>query len=91
LNEFAAFNLEQVRTVYNQGRIAKGMMDGSFADEMAKGYGITLNKEAMRKEGIKRAIALSSVLAAGSAGVTIANRKEGISDEDEEFFKGILL
>lgn len=87
LNEFAAFNLEQVRTVYNQGRIAKGMMDGSFADEMAKGYGITLNKEAMRKEGIKRAIALSSVLAAGSAGVTIANRKEGISDEDEDFLR----
>jgi hypothetical protein len=87
LNEFAAFNLEQTRTLYNQGRIIKSMMDGSFSDEMSRSYGVTLDKEAMRGEGIKRLAALSSVLTLGSVGVTQLNRAGGVDDEDEKFIR----
>jgi len=87
LNEFAAFNLEQTRTLYNQGRIIKSMMDGSFSDEMSRAYGVTLDKEAMRGEGIKRLAALSGVLTLGSVGVTQLNRAGGVDDEDEKFIR----
>jgi len=87
LNEFAAFNLEQTRTLYNQGRMAKSMIDGSFSDEMANSYGVTLNKDSMRREGIKRAAALSGVLTLGSVGVTQLNRAGGVDDDDEKFLR----
>ena len=87
LNEFAAFNLEQMRTIYNQGRMAKKMIDGSFSDEMARTYGVTLSKDAMRTEGLKRVAALSSVLALGSAGVSQLNKAGGVDDEDEKFLR----
>ena len=87
LNEFAAFNLEQTRTLYNQGRMAKSMLDGSFSDEMANSYGVTLNKDSMRREGIKRVAALSGVLTLGSVGVTQLNRAGGVDDDDEKFLR----
>ncbi len=87
LNEFAAFNLEQTRTLYNQGSMIKSMMDGSFSDEMSKAYGVTLDKDAMRGEGIKRLAALSGVLTLGSVGVTQLNRAGGVDDEDEKFIR----
>jgi len=87
LNEFAAFNLEQTRTLYNQGRMAKSMIDGSFSDEMANSYGVTLNKDSMRREGIKRVAALSGVLTLGSVGVTQLNRAGGVDDDDEKFLR----
>ena len=91
LDEFAAFNLEQTRTLYNQGRMAKSMIDGSFSDEMANSYGITLDKDAMKREGIKRVASLSGVLALGSAGITQANRMGGVDDEDEKFLRDFTL
>jgi hypothetical protein len=91
LNEFAAFNLEQMRTIYNQGRMAKKMIDGSFSDEMARSYGVTLSKDAMRTEGLKRVAALSSVLALGSAGVSQLNKAGGVDDEDEKFIRDFGL
>ena len=91
LNEFAAFNIEQTRTLYNQGRMAKSMLDGSFSDEMEKAYGVTLNKDAMRGEGLKRVAALSGVLTLGSAGVSQLNKMGGVDDDDEEFLRDFGL
>jgi len=87
LNEFAAFNMELARTTYNQGRLAVKMINGSFADEMASRYGVTMDKAAMRKEGIKRMVALSSVLSAGSLGVTLMNRENGVDSDEENFIR----
>jgi hypothetical protein len=91
LNEFAAFNIEQTRTLYNQGRMAKSMLDGSFSDEMEKAYGVTLNKDAMRGEGLKRVAALSGVLTLGSAGVSQLNKMGGVDDDDEKFLRDFGL
>ena len=67
--------------------MAKKMIDGSFSDEMARTYGVTLSKDAMRTEGLKRVAALSSVLALGSAGVSQLNKAGGVNDEDEKFLR----
>lgn len=91
LNEFAAFNMELARTTYNQGRMAKRMIDGSFADEMASRYGVTMDKAAIRKEGMKRMVALSSVLSAGSLGVTLMNRENGVDSDEEEFYREYVV
>ena len=91
LNEFASFNLEQVRTVFNQARLNKSMIDGSFVGEMKQRFDVDLDAGAIRKEGMKRTAALSSVLTAGSLGVTIANREGGTDEESEGFLRDYVF
>lgn len=91
LSEFASFNLELVRTTYNQARLGKRMIDGSFVDEMASRYGVTMDKKAIRREGMKRMFALSSIMSAGSLGVTLMNRESGVDSDEEEFYREYVV
>ena len=81
LNEFVAFNLELSRTTFNQARLAKSMVDGSFAKRMKDEYGVTVNQGAAAFEGSKRIIALSGALGAATAGIAALNSARGFDDE----------
>jgi len=76
LGQFAAFSMELLRNQYNQGVLIKRMIDGSFADQFGQRLGVAANKDAIRKEGIKRAASLLAVYAGGAAAVTQYNRRD---------------
>ena len=87
LNEFGAFNVELARTTWNQGKLAKQMTDGTFANMLQDKYGVQLNSDTVRRirvEGLKRAAALTAVLTAGSGVGIVANREAGIDEEQEQ-------
>lgn len=81
LNEFVSFNLELTRTTFNQARLAKAMIDGSFAKRMQDEYGVTVNQRAAAFEGVKRTVALSGALGAATAGIATINKLNGYDDE----------
>lgn len=87
LNEFVAFNLELSRTTFNQARLAKSMVDGSFAKRMRDEYGVTVNQSAATFEGSKRIIALSGALGAATAGIAALNKANGFDDEQVKAIK----
>ena len=84
LNEFAAFNLEQMRTLANQGVLIRDLGTGKFASDMKAQYNVDLDQNALTKEAGKRAAAGLAMLATASAGITAINRANGISKEDED-------
>ena len=81
LNEFVSFNLELTRTTFNQARLAKSMVNGSFAKRMKDEYGVTVNQRAAAFEGSKRIVALSGALGAATAGIAAFNKLNGFDDE----------
>ncbi len=81
LNEFVSFNLELTRTTFNQARLAKSMVDGSFAKKMQDEYGLTVNQGAALLEGSKRIVFLSGALGAATVGIAAFNKEEGFDDE----------
>lgn len=94
VNEFIAFNAELARTTFNQGRLAKAMVDGRFAKEIEAKYGVTLSQESLKKiqrTGYKRFAGLSAVLSAGVIIPTVMNREGGISEEQEKALRETAL
>ena len=94
LNEFGAFNLELARTTWNQGRLAKSMVDGSFVNKLKEDYGINLDPATVSKiqrEGYKRFAALSAVLVAGSTVPMVMNREGGITEDKEKAMRETAL
>lgn len=83
LNEFAAFNLEQMRTLANQGALIRDMKTGKFASDMKAQYNVNLDQLALDTEATKRLVSTLSMLATASAGITAINRANGI-DRDQE-------
>jgi len=81
LNEFVSFNLELTRTTFNQAKLAKSMVDGSFAKRMKDEYGVTVSQGAAAFEGSKRIVALSGALGAATAGIAAFNKLNGFDDE----------
>jgi len=84
LNEFVSFNLELMRTTFNQARLAKSMIDGSFARNMQERYGVKIDANAARREGMKRMTALSAALGAASVGVAAYNAQNGFDSEQQK-------
>ena len=82
LNEFVSFNLELTRTTFNQARLAKSMIDGSFAKKMADEYGIKIDRTSAMVEGSKRVAFLSAAIGSASLGIAYLNKKSGFSDEE---------
>tara|TARA_B110000483_G_scaffold84669_1_gene104953 strand:+ start:7471 stop:10917 length:3447 start_codon:yes stop_codon:yes gene_type:complete len=81
LNEFVSFNLELTRTTFNQAKLAKSMVDGSFAKRMKDEYGVTVSQGYAAYEGGKRIVALSGALGAATVGIAAFNKAEGFDDE----------
>ena len=84
LNEFISFTAELSRTTVNQGRLAKQMLDGSFAKKIKQEYGVSLDGAALRNQGLKRVAAMTAMLSAATAGIVSINRARGISAEEEK-------
>ena len=82
LNEFVSFMLEMLRTTANQGKLAKSLIDGSFAKRIEDDFGVRIDKGAARAEGAKRLTALSGAIGAASAGIYFFNKANGFSDEE---------
>ena len=92
LNEFAAFNLEQMRTLSNQVTFIRNLRNGTFADDIFKEYGVSLDRAALRNEGTKRIAFLGSLLAGATAAVTAVNRGiQGVSSEEEDAIRETVI
>lgn len=83
LSAYATFPLEMFRTVWNQGRLSQKMIDGSMADFLESRYG-SVNREAIRKEGMARFARLAAALSAPIAGINIYNKHVGGVGEEEQ-------
>jgi len=81
LNEFVSFNLELTRTTFNQAKLAKALVDGSFARRMKDEYGVNVSQGYATFQGSKRIIALSGALGAATAGIATFNKLNGYDDE----------
>lgn len=91
LGQFAAFSLELMRNQYNQVKLAKKMLDGSFGKELAGELGPP-NMRAIQIEGAKRLAALTTVYTASVAGVAMWNKREsGMTDEQIQAAKESVL
>jgi hypothetical protein len=90
LNEFGAFLYEQTRTKYNQGKVIRSMLDGSFVDQIEKATrrngkpGLQMEKSSVAALGRKRLVSLLGYAAAASAVVTQFNRLGGVTEEEEK-------
>lgn len=94
LNEFGAFNFELARITWNQAKLAKSMLDGTFAARMNDKYGIqfdpaTLSK--IKEQGAYRVGALGSIIGAGVATPFILNRQDGIDSEKDAALRESVL
>jgi hypothetical protein len=89
LNEFGAFLYEQSRTKFNQGRVIRSMLTGSFADQIEKATrrngkpGLQMEKSTLSLFGIKKLVSLLGYAGAASIAVTQFNRSNGITEEEE--------
>ena len=91
LNEFVSFNLELMRTTFNQMRLAKNMLDGNFAKKIKGEYGLDLDGAALRNEGLRRVAGMTAMLATATAGITTANKARGIGEEEEEALRDVVV
>lgn len=90
LNEFVSFNLELTRTTFNQARLAKSMINGSFSKKMADEYGIKIDRTSAFFEGSKRVAFLSAAIGSASIGIAYLNKKNGSSDEEIEAIRNTV-
>ena len=90
LSAYATFPLEMFRTAWNQGVLATKMIDGSLADFLESKHGSanraygSVNREAIRKEGMARFARLAAALSAPIAGINLYNKHVGGVSEEEQ-------
>ena len=84
--QFVAFTAEFTRNIYNQARFAKQMIRGNFGQEL--GIDMTnANKDAMRVEGYKRLLALTTTVGAAYGGSQVYNHSQGFDAEKQKAYK----
>ena len=92
LNEFAAFNLEQMRTMANQATFIRDLKSGKFADDIKAEYGVDLDRSSLAQEGNKRIGFLLATLAGATAAVTAVNRGfQGVSSDEEKAIRETVV
>ena len=90
LSQFASFTLELARTQYNQGNIARKMVNGEMARELSEKLGVKVDPNALRKEGIKRIVATAAIYGGGAAAITGFNR-ESVTPEQEKALRETIV
>lgn len=86
LGQFAAFSQELIRNQYNQGKIIKDMISGKLARELTQQYGQEASASVLRKEGIKRAAALTAMYGGVAAAIHQFNRQT-VNEEEEAAYR----
>ena len=90
IDQFGTFFLDLIRTQYNHGKLMKAMINGSYADGLEKRLGVKVNREAIKKEGIKRAAWTAGIVSA--AGVfNQVNNSFGVDENKERALRESVL
>jgi len=90
LSQFASFTLELARTQFNQGNIARKMVNGEMAKELSARLGVQVDPNELKKEGIKRIVATAAVYGGGAAAITGFNR-ESVTPEQEKALRETVV
>jgi hypothetical protein len=83
VSQFATYTFELMRTAYNQGKMARMMIDGSMADFLESRVG-PVNRDKLRNEGFSRMAKLSAALATPIAAANLYNSRAGNTDKKKE-------
>jgi len=85
--QFVTYSLEFARTQFEQAKLIREMMDGTFASKLGDDFkNIPVNQAALKKEAAKRLVAMGSAYAAASYGLNEFNR-ESLTPEQERAFR----
>lgn len=83
VSQFATYTFELMRTVWNQGKMAKMMIDGSMADFLEPRIG-PIDRAKLRSEGLSRMAKLTAALATPIAAANLYNSRVGNTDKKKE-------
>jgi hypothetical protein len=85
--QFVTYSLEFARTQFEQAKLIREMMDGTFASKLGDDFkDIPVNQAALKKEAAKRLVAMGSAYAAASYGLNELNR-ESLTPEQERAYR----
>lgn len=90
LSQFASFTLELARTQFNQGNIARKMVNGEMAKELSARLGVQVDPNALKKEGVKRILATAAVYGGGAAAINGFNR-DSVTPEQEKALRETVV
>lgn len=90
-DQFAVFTFELIRNQYNQGKLIKNMLDGSYAEEMAKKFGVAPNQKVIQAEAYKRIASMVMVYATTTATAMKTMEFLGINREKERAYRETVL
>jgi len=91
LNEFASFNLEQLRTAFNNGKLTRDLKNGSFGKKMNDDYGVNFDQKFANSLANRRLMASAGYIATATAGISMFNRNNGVSPEEEQALRETIL
>ena len=83
VSQFATYTFELMRTAWNQGKMAKMMINGSMADFLEPRIG-PVDRAKLRNEGIARMAKLTAALATPIAAANLYNSRVGNTDKKKE-------
>ena len=83
VSQFATYTFELLRTAYNQGKMARMMIDGSMANFLESRVG-PVDRAKLRSEGIARMAKLTAALATPIAAANLYNSRVGNTDKKKE-------
>lgn len=83
VSQWATYTFELMRTAWNQGKMARMMIDGSMANFLESRVG-PVDKTKLRSEGIARMVKLTAALATPIAAANLYNSRVGNTDKKKE-------
>jgi len=90
-DQFSMFMFELIRNQYNQGKLIKNMLDGSYAKELSQKFGVEANQKAINAEATKRIASLTLVYASTAATLQKGMEMAGITREKEKAYRETVL
>lgn len=85
--QFVSYTLEFARTQIEQLKVIRELMNGTLISKLGDDFGdIPVNKAAMKKEGAKRLVAMTTAYAAASYGLSKFNR-QSLTEKEENAFR----
>jgi hypothetical protein len=90
-DQFAVFTFELIRNQYNQGKLIKNMLDGSYAKDLSNKFGVAPNQKAIDSEAYKRIA--STVMVYGTTTATAMKTMEfmGVDRKKERALRETVL
>jgi hypothetical protein len=90
-DQFAVFTFELMRNQYNQGKLIKNMLDGSYAEELSQRFGVTPNEKAIKEEAYKRIASMFIVYGTTTATALKTMEFLGVDREKERAYRETIL